>query len=153
MRDEAPTEDELREVKNFMIGVFPLRFESTGGVAAAIEPLAVYGLPDDFWQRYRDRLEAVTPADVQRVARELIDPTRSSSCSPAMPAGCARRSRRRDSGRSRSCPPRPDRRRQSVAGLPSSGAAAGQRSAKIASGRRRSSSTDPPWASIVARTR
>ena len=74
MRDEAPTDDELREVKNFMIGVFPLRFESTGGVAAAIEPLAVYGLPDDFWQRYRDRLEAVMPADVQRVARELIDP-------------------------------------------------------------------------------
>ena len=74
MRDEAPSEDELAEVKNFMIGVFPLRFESTGGVAAAIEPLAVYGLPDDFWQSYRDRLEAVTPADVQRVARELIDP-------------------------------------------------------------------------------
>jgi predicted Zn-dependent peptidase len=74
MRDEAPTDDELGEVKNFMIGVFPLRFESTGGVAAAIEPLAVYGLPDDFWQGYRDRLEAVTPIDVQRVARELIDP-------------------------------------------------------------------------------
>ena len=74
MRDEAPGEDELREVKDFMIGVFPLRFEATGGVAAAIEPLAVYGLGDDFWQTYRARLESVTAADVQRVARELIDP-------------------------------------------------------------------------------
>ncbi len=74
MRDEVPGEDELREVKDYMIGVFPLRFEATGGVAAAIEPLAVYGLPDDFWQTYRSRLEVVTPADVQRIARELIDP-------------------------------------------------------------------------------
>jgi zinc protease len=74
MRDEAPGDEELREVKDFMIGVFPLRFEATGGVAAAIEPLAVYGLGDDFWQTYRTRLEAVTATDVQRVARELIDP-------------------------------------------------------------------------------
>lgn len=74
LRAEAPTDAELAEVRDFMIGVFPLRFESTGGVAAAIEPLAVHGLADDYWQTYRSKLEVVGPADVQRVAQQLIRP-------------------------------------------------------------------------------
>lgn len=76
IRDAAPETAELTEVRDFMVGVFPLRFETTGGVAAAIEPLAVYGLPDDWWQRYRARIEAVTPDDVLSVARELVRPDR-----------------------------------------------------------------------------
>jgi zinc protease len=67
-------ETELREARNFQIGVFPLRFESTGGIAAAIEPIAVYGLADDFWQTYRDRIEAVSTADAHEAANELIRP-------------------------------------------------------------------------------
>ena len=65
---------ELREVKDYLIGVFPLRFESTGGVAAAMEPLANYGLPDDFWQTYRDNLDAVSEHDVTTTAADLIVP-------------------------------------------------------------------------------
>jgi zinc protease len=76
IRDVAPEAAELREVRDFMVGVFPLRFETTGGVAAAIEPLAVYGLPDDWWQKYRARIEAVTPDDVLSAARELLQPDR-----------------------------------------------------------------------------
>ena len=74
IRADAPARSELREVKDYLIGVFPLRFETTGGVAAAIEPLAVYGLDDEYWQTYRGRIEAVTPAETHAVARELIDP-------------------------------------------------------------------------------
>ncbi len=74
IRAEPPAERELAEVKDYLVGVFPLRFETTGGVAAAIEPLAVYGLPDDYWQVYRSRIEAVLPADSHAVATELIQP-------------------------------------------------------------------------------
>ena len=74
IRAAAPAEDELREVRDFLVGIFPLRFESTAGIASAMEPLAVYDLPDDWWHAYRSRLEAVTPADVQAVAQELIRP-------------------------------------------------------------------------------
>jgi zinc protease len=71
----APFDDkELTEARNFQIGIFPLRFESTGGIAAAIEPIAVYGLAEDFWQTYRDRIEAVTAADARQAAVELIRP-------------------------------------------------------------------------------
>ncbi len=74
LRDEAPSADELAEVRNFMVGVFPLRFESTGGVAAAMEPLAIYGLPDDYWQSYRANIEVIGPDDVRRMAEERIRP-------------------------------------------------------------------------------
>jgi zinc protease len=74
MRDEAPSADELAEVRDYLVGVFPLRFETTAGIAAAIEPLAIYGLGDDYWQTYRQRIEAVDAAAVHRVSRELIRP-------------------------------------------------------------------------------
>jgi len=71
----APFEDsELKEARDYQVGIFPLRFESTGGIAAAIEPIAVYGLADDFWQTYRDHIEAVGAAEAQRAAAELIRP-------------------------------------------------------------------------------
>jgi zinc protease len=73
-REAAPEEPELREVRDFLVGVFPLRFETTGGVAVAIEPLAVYGLPDDYWQTYRTHIEAVGPADVHAAAQAHIRP-------------------------------------------------------------------------------
>ncbi len=74
MREAEPPERELADVRDFLVGVFPLRFESTGGIAAAIEPLAVYDLPDEWWHAYRSNLEAVTPADVLATARDLVRP-------------------------------------------------------------------------------
>jgi zinc protease len=74
IRDERATESELTEVRDYLVGVFPLRFETTAGIASALEPLAVYGLPDDYWQTYRSRLEAVGGDDVLAAARELVRP-------------------------------------------------------------------------------
>ncbi len=74
IRDEAPGEAELAEVRDYLVGVFPLRFETTAGIAGAIEPLAIYGLPDDYWQTYREHIEAVGIADVHAVARDLVRP-------------------------------------------------------------------------------
>ncbi len=74
IRQEPPSEDELRGVRDYLVGVFPLRFETTGGIASAIEPLAVYDLPNDWWHTYRSSLESVTSEDVHRVARELVRP-------------------------------------------------------------------------------
>jgi zinc protease len=56
------------------VGVFPLRFETPGPVAGSLAGLFVHDLPDDELDRYRAAIEAVTAADVQRVAREHIRP-------------------------------------------------------------------------------
>ncbi|HEX6473967.1 MAG TPA: pitrilysin family protein [Candidatus Limnocylindria bacterium] len=73
-RDEAPEESELREVRDYLVGVFPLRFETTGGVAMAMEPVAVYALDDDYWHTYRGHLEGVSAHDVLSAARDLLMP-------------------------------------------------------------------------------
>lgn len=74
LRATLAPESELRDVKDFLIGIFPLRFETTGGVASALEPLAVYGLADDWWTTYRDRLEAVDVVAAHDAATDLIRP-------------------------------------------------------------------------------
>jgi zinc protease len=72
---EAPvTDDELRAARDFLVGVFPLRFETPGPVAGSLAGLFVHDLPEDELARYRGSIEAVTVADVQRVAREHIRP-------------------------------------------------------------------------------
>jgi predicted Zn-dependent peptidase len=72
---EAPVTDaELRAARDFLVGVFPLRFETPGPVAGSLAGLFVHDLPDDELDRYRAAIEAVTAADVQRVAREHIRP-------------------------------------------------------------------------------
>lgn len=72
---EAPvTEEELGVVKSNLIATFPSSFESPAesmGIFAADE----YTKRDPaFWATYRDRIKAVTAADVQRVARQHLVP-------------------------------------------------------------------------------
>jgi zinc protease len=72
---ETPVEpSELRAARDFLIGVFPLRFETPGPVAGALGGLFVHDLPDDELERYRSAIEAVTIDDVQRVARDHVHP-------------------------------------------------------------------------------
>lgn len=73
MRDEPVTDDELRAARDFLVGVFPLRFETPGPVVGAIAGLTVHELPDDELTRYRAGIDAVTAADVLAVARDHVD--------------------------------------------------------------------------------
>jgi predicted Zn-dependent peptidase len=69
MRDEEVTEAELRAARDFLVGVFPLRFETAGAVVAALSGLVVHELGVDELLRYRSAIEAVTVADVAAAAR------------------------------------------------------------------------------------
>ncbi len=72
MRDTDVTPDELRAAKDYLIGVFPLRFETPGPVVGALAGLAMNELPDDELARYRPGIEAVTVADVRSAAETHI---------------------------------------------------------------------------------
>lgn len=74
MRDTPVTDEELSLATSYLDGVFPIRYESTDAIASAIANLVVYGLGDDWLDRYRDRVRAVTRDDVQRAAREHLRP-------------------------------------------------------------------------------
>jgi zinc protease len=73
MRDQPVTEAELAGARDFLVGVFPLRFETPGPVVGALSGLVVHDLPDDELARYRPAIEAVTPADVSRAARDHLE--------------------------------------------------------------------------------
>ncbi|MHB8838644.1 MAG: M16 family metallopeptidase [Gemmatimonadaceae bacterium] len=74
IRDEPVRTDELDLAIKYLAGVFPIRYETTGAVASALTFATVYGLPDDYFSSYRDRISGVTRDDVQRVAREHLRP-------------------------------------------------------------------------------
>ncbi|HEY3336614.1 MAG TPA: pitrilysin family protein [Candidatus Limnocylindrales bacterium] len=76
IRQDPVSDAELRAARDFLVGVFPLRFETPGPVAGALAGLFVHRLPHDELARYRDAIEAATAEDVLRVAREHIHPDR-----------------------------------------------------------------------------
>jgi zinc protease len=74
MRQERITDDELTLATSYLGGVFPIRYETTDAIAGALATLVRYGLPDDFYDTYRDHVRAVSTADVLRVAQAHLDP-------------------------------------------------------------------------------
>jgi zinc protease len=51
-------------------------FETADQVARAVMQLALYDLPDDHFAQFVPRVEAITPDDVTRVAKQHLDPDR-----------------------------------------------------------------------------
>lgn len=74
MREEKVSADELSLATAYLDGVFPIRYETTNAVAEAIAIAQVYGLGDDYYTRYRERIRAVTADDVLRAAQSFLHP-------------------------------------------------------------------------------
>lgn len=72
MRDEPVTPDELTAARDYLVGVFPLRFETPGAVVGALSGLAIHGLPIDELITYRPRIEAVDIEAVSSAARSHL---------------------------------------------------------------------------------
>ncbi len=72
MRDEPVSETELAAARDFLVGVFPLRFETAGAVVGALGGLAVNGLPLEELVDYRAHIEAVDIDAVTAAARDHL---------------------------------------------------------------------------------
>jgi predicted Zn-dependent peptidase len=70
------TEQELTLARAALTRGYPRGFETTEQVARAAAQLALYGLPDDYFSEFVVRVSAVDSAEVTRVAREHLDPSR-----------------------------------------------------------------------------
>jgi zinc protease len=73
---EPVGDDELRRAKDALILSLPRVFETPSNLAGRFATLEAYDLPRDYWERYPAAIEAVTVADIQRIARERFDPAR-----------------------------------------------------------------------------
>jgi len=76
MQETEVTAAELDDARNYLAGVFPLGLQTTDGVSGKLSTIATYGLADDYYQDYRERLLAVTADDVMAAARERLWPDR-----------------------------------------------------------------------------
>jgi zinc protease len=74
IRDASVGDEELTDAKNFLTGVFPLRAETQEGLTNLVLNQQLYGLPEDYLQTYRDKINEVAPEDVHRVANAHIHP-------------------------------------------------------------------------------
>jgi zinc protease len=66
--------DELSRAKRYLQLQLPGNFETTQQIAAALVPVALYGLPLDYYNNYVQNIEGVTQAAVARVAQQYINP-------------------------------------------------------------------------------
>jgi zinc protease len=73
MRTTSVTAAELDAARDFLVGVFPLRFETAAAVVGALGGLVVYDLPIDELIGYRGRIEAVDVDAVAAAAATHID--------------------------------------------------------------------------------
>jgi zinc protease len=71
---EGITETELEDAKTYITGSYPLRFDGNGTIASILVGMQILGLPIDYIATRNDKVEAVTLADVKRVAKELLTP-------------------------------------------------------------------------------
>jgi zinc protease len=68
------SEDELRRAKSYTSLRYPGGFEAVSSIAFRVRDQLVFGLPDDYFNSYVSKIQAVTAADVKRVVGETIDP-------------------------------------------------------------------------------
>lgn len=74
IRTENVTDEELRNAKSFLTGVFPISHETQESLLNALLTQKLYDLPADYLQTYRQKINAVTIQDVRRVAEKYISP-------------------------------------------------------------------------------
>jgi zinc protease len=70
--DEGPSEKDLREAKDYLIGSYALRFDTNSKIAAQLLGLQQEGFDTDYVETRNKMIEAVTLADAKRVAKRLL---------------------------------------------------------------------------------
>lgn len=74
IRDEQVLAAELEEQKRSIVANFALSLESPATLLNYAMLRKIYNLPADYWETYPTKIMAVTPDDVQRVAKQYVNP-------------------------------------------------------------------------------
>jgi zinc protease len=76
LQRERVFERELSDAQAYLAGSFPLTIETPNDIATQVLNVLFYELPVEEIGSFRERVQAVTPDDVQRVARQYVRPDR-----------------------------------------------------------------------------
>jgi len=73
LRSLPVPEAELADARNYLTGVFSMGLATQDGLLSQIGTVALNELPDDYLETYRDKVRALTPADLQETAQKYFD--------------------------------------------------------------------------------
>jgi zinc protease len=73
LRSVPVPESELADAQNYLTGVFSLGLASQDSLLSQFSTVELNELPADYLETYRDKVRAVTPADLMAVARQYFD--------------------------------------------------------------------------------
>ena len=76
MREQLVPEDEFKDAQRSLTASFALSLENPAELLNLYIVRQLYNYPVDYWDRYTDRIMAITPAQVQAVAKKYLDPAR-----------------------------------------------------------------------------
>jgi predicted Zn-dependent peptidase len=76
MRDVRVPAKEFADAKRAIVASFALALESPQQLLGNAITRWRYGLPADYWDRYTERIMAITEADAQAMAKKYLDPSR-----------------------------------------------------------------------------
>lgn len=74
-----PSEHEMTLAKASLTRGYPRNFETAPQVARAVAQLALYDLPDTYFEEFIPKVNAIQPADVVRAAQRYVDPSRTAT--------------------------------------------------------------------------
>lgn len=72
MADAGPTEKDLKEAKDYLVGSYALRFDTNAKIATQLLGLQQEGFDTDYVDTRNAMIEAVTAEDAKRVAKRLL---------------------------------------------------------------------------------
>lgn len=73
--DREPAEpEELYNAKRYLSDSFPLKVDTPGKLVELVVDLRTFGLPDDYWDRYRQAIRNTSASEAQYAARNYIRP-------------------------------------------------------------------------------
>jgi zinc protease len=74
IQDQLVTEAELELAREYLKGVFPIRFETTSAVADGIATRESFGHHTGYFDDYRERIGRIETRDIRRVAQTYLTP-------------------------------------------------------------------------------
>jgi len=77
MRVSPVTDEELASAKTYGVGGMEVQVATQAGLANRVATIYAYDLPRDFLQTFREKIDALKPADLQRAAAKYFDTYRS----------------------------------------------------------------------------
>ncbi|MDT0643931.1 pitrilysin family protein [Zunongwangia sp. F363] len=74
LQNEAPGKEELKGIQNYESGIYVLQNSTPGGIISQLNFLDVHNLPESFLVNKVKNINAVTPEQVQEMAKKYIQP-------------------------------------------------------------------------------